>query len=722
MQSESQPHAGEERALVDEIKWVGRLALRLVEDANRVDDACQEAWLRLRGVGEPLPRRSEILRTLRRILSRERRADQRRSQREERREQPASEEAVDVLLARREQLQRVWDGVFALPEPLRSTLLLHFQEGLTPQAIAERQGCPPDTIRWRLRTGISRLRRSLGEDREGGGLAGLLLAPPLSLGGIDGRALLASARGASVPWIGGLLMMKSYLAVATAVLLACWFAWPAERASDGAEVALQSQFASAPAQVDDTPVPAPLVSMPSERTTVSQSPALDRIALLAPVEVTPPQVVLRLRLERHDDLPLAGPVDVSILSRAGTGAALYEKAPVRDGVVELEASPFFPNDQDAQEYSLEVRAAGWAPGTVSSFLSTPGVVQELRVPMRAVHELSVSLVDAVTGVALASPRCEVFGPGAALGGWSGDVERERVIRVRVAPALNEDDWLLFTASGYAPAPRRLVDLLATPASADGVRDVPMQRGATLSGWIEREDGLPLDGEHRLEARYFPKFSAAPGCTIPASIAARQPIAVRPDGTFQIAGLPEGDVQLTLLRRSENLLQQPVMEPVKTSVPAEGQKHLRIAVPLDLVTVTVDIDWRPASTEDGAQYAQWLELYRLDSDSDGPYSASPGPRRQIWKTAAVQGQPTRLPIPRELVDSNTPLLLCIGPDPVLRVERWVEFSGPAPTLKHRFSKETSAELWDPSSAGDSDAQVSSVAAELRRRSSIVLRAQ
>jgi len=721
MQPESHTYSSEERALFDEIKWVGRLALRLVQDANRVDDACQEAWLRLRDAGKPLPKRNEILRTIRRILSRERRAELRRNRREAGREQPASVEAMDVLLVRREQLQRVWNGVLALPEPLRSTLLLHFQEGLTPQAIAERHGCAADTVRWRLRSGVSRLRASLGEDREGGGLAGLLLAVPLSFGGIDGRALLASAPVTSIPWIGGLLMMKAYIAAGAAVLLACWIAWPSTRALEEDGAALRPEYASAPSPAGDGAIPAPLVSLPSERSTVSQSLALDPISLPTQFQAAPREVVLRVHLECEDFSPLPESVDVSVISRAGTDTALYEKAPVRDGVVELGPSAFYPYHLAATECSLEVRAAGWAPGILSSFVTTPGVTQELRVPMHVVREVPVRLVDAVTGVALASPRCEVFGPGAALGGWSPDVDHERVMRVRVAPSLDEDDWLLFTATGYAPAPCRLLDLLATPLSSGGIRDVPMHRGATLTGSIERDDGMPLEGEHRLEARFFPEFAALPGSPIPASLPARRPIAVRPDGTFQIDGIPLGELHLNLFRLGEQNLQQPVLETVKTSILSAEPQNLRIAVPVDLVAVTVDIDWRREATEEGAQYVQWLELYRLDSESDGPYSASPGPRRQIWKTAAVQGQPTRLPLPKELIDANARLLLCIGPDPVLRVERWVEFSGPAPKLQHRFSLDATDDLWNPGSAGEPDAQGDRAADERRQRALIVLRA-
>ncbi|MEZ5975461.1 MAG: RNA polymerase sigma factor [Planctomycetota bacterium] len=701
MEREPQPYQAHEGALLAEIQWVGRLALRLVEDANRVDDACQEAWLRLRGGEGALPGRGEILKTLRRILYRERRAEQRRALREAAKEALPQAEAVDVLLARREQLQRIWDAVLRLPEPLRRTLLLHFQEGLTTTAIAEREGCPADTVRWRIRNGVERLRVGLGEDRDGGGLAGLLLAVPISLGGIDGRALAVVSKGAVLPWIGGLVVAKT-LAVLTAIaVFVVWFAWPEKPGPTGGQVALMPDPDST-SKAEEPHPPSLLEGVTAERQSAA-APGLSQpgsLPTLPEIAAQPP--VLRVHLDSDAPGPLPDSVDIAITGLQGSGVALYSQLHPAGGAVELGASPFLPYHEQPMECSLELRAAGWATALIPSFQSTPGITQELRIPMRRVREFPVRLVDVSTGAPVRSPRCSVLGPGADLGGFSIG-EDGRTLLVRVAPQLEDDDWALLTAADHTPCPCRLLDLVAIPPGADGVREFPMYPGATLTGVVEREDGLPLEGQFRIEYRVFPQFAKSLGGPLPASLPGRRPIGVAPDGTFQIGGLPEGDVQLTLLRLADSGLHQPVRESVQTAVLAEGTFHVRIAVPMDPVMVTVELDWIRESSEADVQYAQWIELYRLESESDGPYAATPGPRQQLWKTVAVQGQPTRLPLPRELVDSKIPLLLCIGPDPVLRIERRIEFSGPAPTLKYRFPKECLAELRDPSAPVEHETQ-------------------
>ena len=58
--------------LAADLRWLGRVAARLVRDPGLRDDACQEAWL---GVRRPAPTRAELANALRRFLYRHWRSD-----------------------------------------------------------------------------------------------------------------------------------------------------------------------------------------------------------------------------------------------------------------------------------------------------------------------------------------------------------------------------------------------------------------------------------------------------------------------------------------------------------------------------------------------------------------------------------------------------------------------------------------------------------------------
>ncbi len=77
----------------------------------------------------------------------------------------ASETAAttEELLHRVEAQRRLVELVQALEEPMRTTLLLHYYEGLSSAEIARRLQIPAGTVRWRLKTGLDRLRSRLDE-------------------------------------------------------------------------------------------------------------------------------------------------------------------------------------------------------------------------------------------------------------------------------------------------------------------------------------------------------------------------------------------------------------------------------------------------------------------------------------------------------------------------------------------------------------------------------
>jgi RNA polymerase sigma factor (sigma-70 family) len=193
------------KELAHDARAIRRLARALVRDPSLAEDVAQEASIALlRG---PLPavgaRRawltSVVVNSLRLLL--------RKSARLERTESAAAQEAAvsnllspDVLLEGARTRALLAESVLVLDEPFRSTLLLRFYEGLSSAQIARTSGVPPGTVRWRLKTGLERL-RSVLDARHGGRRtrwAGLIaLVPPPRRW--PARAPLGAALGVAGP-------------------------------------------------------------------------------------------------------------------------------------------------------------------------------------------------------------------------------------------------------------------------------------------------------------------------------------------------------------------------------------------------------------------------------------------------------------------------------------------------------------------------------------------
>lgn len=145
-----------------ELRWVRRLARALLDDHAAADDIAQETWLvaASRKPDEHRPPGPWLARVVRNLAHTRRRSEARRDQREAVYEGQAvatPEELID-----RVELQRAVAGeVLALAEPYRSTVLLHFFEGLTSAQIARRLDIPDGTVRRRLKTALGQLRERL---------------------------------------------------------------------------------------------------------------------------------------------------------------------------------------------------------------------------------------------------------------------------------------------------------------------------------------------------------------------------------------------------------------------------------------------------------------------------------------------------------------------------------------------------------------------------------
>jgi len=183
--------------LMAEIGWVRRLARALVRDPAVADDVAQDAWLL---ATQHPPSDARPLRPwLRRVVLNAVRMRHRAASRREAREAaivPGDVPTPSDLVERIELQRAIADEVLALTEPYRSTVLLHFVEGLPSAEIARRLGVPDGTVRRRLKMAIDQLRerlRARGDGPKSGWLAALIpfaqrfdssSTAPTTLGGI----------------------------------------------------------------------------------------------------------------------------------------------------------------------------------------------------------------------------------------------------------------------------------------------------------------------------------------------------------------------------------------------------------------------------------------------------------------------------------------------------------------------------------------------------------
>ncbi|HEY4182175.1 MAG TPA: sigma-70 family RNA polymerase sigma factor [Kofleriaceae bacterium] len=177
--------------LMAEMTWVRRLARGLVgQEAG--DDIAQDAYLvaseRAPGDGRPL--RPWLHRVVTNLVRMRHRSAVRRDAREKRTETD-SVPTPDELLERVATHRALADAVLELREPYRSTIVLHYVEGLTSADIARRLGISSATVRQRLKHALDRLRESLAQRTDPptkGWLAALIplahVNPPLAAGAL----------------------------------------------------------------------------------------------------------------------------------------------------------------------------------------------------------------------------------------------------------------------------------------------------------------------------------------------------------------------------------------------------------------------------------------------------------------------------------------------------------------------------------------------------------
>jgi RNA polymerase sigma factor (sigma-70 family) len=167
-----------QRALT-EMAWVRQLARALLHDDATADDIAQDAFeIAATKAPEDRPLRPWLGRVVKNLVRMRARGGKRRDARESVVAEAAAPAGTPEELVARVEIQRVVAGeVLDLREPYRSTILMHYVEGLTSAEIAKKLDVPDGTVRRRLKVALDELRQRL-EAREdaprGGWMAALV--------------------------------------------------------------------------------------------------------------------------------------------------------------------------------------------------------------------------------------------------------------------------------------------------------------------------------------------------------------------------------------------------------------------------------------------------------------------------------------------------------------------------------------------------------------------
>jgi RNA polymerase sigma-70 factor (ECF subfamily) len=204
-------------ALLAQAGWVRALALSLVRRPSEAEDAAQGVWLA--ALEHPPPEllaspRAWLRAVLRNVVARTSRRSGLRLEAESRHERRPDAEAAGDVIQRAELHRKLVDHVMALEEPGRSTILMHYFDGLSLAAIARRLGMPEGTVRSRHHRAVEQLRARLGSQHAD--WRAVLLPLAVGAGAAPGAAAAAAKTAAEVL----AMTWKAKLGVGVAALFA----------------------------------------------------------------------------------------------------------------------------------------------------------------------------------------------------------------------------------------------------------------------------------------------------------------------------------------------------------------------------------------------------------------------------------------------------------------------------------------------------------------------
>ena len=215
------PSRIEPESLLDEARFVQRLARALVHRADVAEDIAQDVLVTALQPSNTAPHhlRGWLATLTRRLASRFRTQERRRANHESHAAKATADEREQRTVERLRLQRRLCEAVESLAEPYRTTVTLRFFDELPPRAIAQRLSLSRDVVRQRLHRGLAMLRAQL--DREFGDRHAWLGA----------FVLLRPSIGAAA-WIPlSMLAMKNLaLAITALSALVAYWCWPSDPA------------------------------------------------------------------------------------------------------------------------------------------------------------------------------------------------------------------------------------------------------------------------------------------------------------------------------------------------------------------------------------------------------------------------------------------------------------------------------------------------------------
>ncbi len=599
MQSNPPPIAPE--ALLRHADFIRRLVRPLLSDEAAVDDVAQETWVTAlqRRPAQADSLKSWLGSVARRVALRRLRGDERRTRREQEVAGTGVGDDDRSNAAREVLLENVTRAVLDLAEPYRSTVMLRYFEGLGPKEIARRTGVPVATVASRLQRAHARIRERLDRDTDGGRRAWSAVASSLALshGALVMSSSLKVATSIAAVTIGAVALWSLASQDAPSVPAntksaserAHALAPPREAADeDPAPPTSTARVAPAPAPA---PTPEPAWTKPKTGALAFRAvwentrlPAVDRVFGFFPWDSDEP---FAERIDWVTDengeilLEEVAAGEVMIYGQSGGGGratieagelteyelVVSEGMLVTGVVVDVDGNGVDGariwlsdrgNDEDgvfvtaadargefellgvSAYHSIAAFAPGYAPSAPHRIEGHVGETVEVRLELPAQGGSIYGFVTDAYGASIGDEN----GNGGAVvrveplrggrfqrpdGTWSHELVGFDAVcdvagRFELKGLPLEPIRLLARAPGFAPFSVEL-----TPTIEGTSERVTLQRAAIVFGTITNGEGAPLAGVKVQEGPYG-SFASSFGRT-------------RADGTFRLANLPFGSVEL-----------------------------------------------------------------------------------------------------------------------------------------------------------------------------------